>query len=189
MASHTAKLDINKEVKDLPPNWVVLVSTDNVNYLETCLDLFRIIESNKGSGVYITINRPYTNIVETLDSKKIKYDSVYFIDCITETAGGTPTKSEKVLYMASPQSLTDLGVAIDELMHLLKDRKNVYLILDSISMLLIYNNHTSVVEFIHFISSKMRIFNIKGALINIDDQNDSIATTLMQFCDKEIKVK
>lgn len=175
-------------LSDLPPKGVVLLSTNNLNYSKVNLELLKLIEKKKAYGIYITINRPYSSIIQTLYKKKISYKNIYFIDTITETAGGEPLKSEKVLYMSSPISLTDLGVAIDEMLHLLKDKGDVYLILDSVSMLLIYNNKASVVEFIHFITSKLRILNINGVLINIEEQNKEINAVLMQFCDKEIKV-
>ncbi|MEK6984246.1 MAG: hypothetical protein AABX33_06755 [Nanoarchaeota archaeon] len=64
-----------------------------------------------------------------------------------------------------------------------------YFFIDSVSTMLIHNNHQTLARFIHSILVKMRLNNVSGILISIEEETDrEIRAELIQMCDKVIKV-
>jgi KaiC/GvpD/RAD55 family RecA-like ATPase len=179
---------IQKEFDSLPDGYVVLILVDVINYVKVNLEILKYLLNKKRiPGIYITINRPYENMIKTLKKNGIDVKKLFFIDCITQTVGGNPEKKEGVLFVASPQSLTDIGIALSEALESIK-APDKFLFLDSLSTLLIYNNSGTIAKFSHFIASKMRLKGFKGIFISIEKETDAtLIRILSQFCDKTIK--
>jgi len=180
---------LEKELKDLPQNFIVGFVVSSNKYEETNLHLLEFFVNKLGySGSYVTVNRPYENLVFTLDKHKINMDKLFFIDCITKNIGGAEKNIPNCLFLDSPSSLTDLGIALHEYVSLTKDKKR-FLFLDSLSTLFIHNDRNTMMRFIHYITGKMRLWNISGIMISLHEETDkNIIAELSQFCDKIIKV-
>lgn len=180
---------LEKELKELPQNFIVGFIVGSDRYEETNLHLLEFFVNKLGySGSYVTINRPYDNLIFTLDKHKIKMDKLFFIDCITRNIGGVERNAPNCLFLDSPSNLTDLGIALHEYVSLTKDSKR-FLFLDSLSTLFVHNDRTTMMRFIHYITGKMRLWNINGIMISLHEETDKkIIAELSQFCDKIVRV-
>jgi len=180
---------LEKEMKDLPENFIVGLVVSSDKYEETNLHLLELLVNKMGySGSYITINRPYENIIFMLNKHNIKVDNLFFIDCITKKIGGVEKSAPNCLFLDSPQHLTDLGIALHEYVSLTKDTKR-FLFLDSLSTLFIHNDQTTMMRFIHYLTGKIRLWNISGVMISLHEESDKkVIGEISQFCDKIIRV-
>lgn len=180
---------IQAEILGTKENWLFLfvVGISQYNeFLESLMDF--LVNELKMSGVYVTLNKPYEDLIRLLDKEKISKDSVFFIDAVTEMVGGTAVEGKKCKYLGSPADLTGLGIAVTEAINALSGKEKIFVIIDSLSSLLIYNSPESVVRFSHFLVSKLRVSNISAAIIASSDIDKHTLTSVSQFCDKTIEV-
>jgi len=183
---------IRKEVKGLPDNYIILFVTDSEKYIETNMAILKIfLNEKKYSGIYITVNRPYITLVEFLKKNQIKLDNIFFIDCITKTGGGRPEITEDCLYLTSPHNLTELGIALTQAMDAMKGKPGKFLFLDSLSMMAIYNSFTTLAQFSHFLTTRIRLSKLKaGILISLEKEVDEkLLLILKELCDKVVEVR
>ena len=66
-----------------------------------------------------------------------------------------------------------------------KIKDNKFVLLDSISTLLIYNEPETISKFVHFLTVKMRVLNLSVILIGLNE-NQGFLAELSQYCDKTI---
>ncbi len=165
---------------------LLLTSTDKYKKnVSALLKLF--VKEKKIPGVYVTVNKSCKDMMETFGSSGLSEEKVFIIDLITETTGSAAVKRPNCLYLHSPQSLTDLAIALDEAVNATK-AKEKFVIIDSISTLFVYNPPSTVVQFAHFITNKMRSWGAHGVLIGLSKELDEKTKSLLsQFCDEVIK--
>lgn len=183
--------EIRREISSLPPNYIVLFVTSKKTYAKTNMGILKILVNEKKlAGIYITINRPYSSLLEALKKNYIRTDNLFFIDCVTKTGGGRPEMAENCLYIASPQSLTELGVALTQATEAMGRKENKFLFMDSLSVMAIYNELATVAQFSHFLTAWLRLQKLKGGiLISIEREIDEkLLLILTELCDRIIEV-
>ena len=178
------------ELKKFPADSILLVLIDIADYTDANLSIMKHFLNDKSySGIYITLNKPYRKLMEIFQGDKIDTSKLFFIDSITNTAGGTVQRTDKCLFLSSPQELTDMSIAISELINALPEG-NKFLMFDSLSTLAIYNPPDIIARFIHFLANKLRTKNVEGVLLSTKgERNEKSLSLVAQFCDKIIEVE
>jgi KaiC/GvpD/RAD55 family RecA-like ATPase len=172
-------------LKKAPSDFIILITTRSQDYMKTNIEILKVlINEDKLPGAYITINKPYKTMKKTLEGEGVDTKKIKFIDCITKTAGGpVDVKDDDVIYLDSPQNLTGLGVAMGEAIRSISEEEK-FLFMDSLSTLLLYHNAGTVAKFSHFLTSKMRLWGLRGILMAVEKETDPDFTDqLSQFCD------
>ncbi len=148
--------------------------------------LLSYFAAQKMPGVYVSINKPYADIVKTLSAQPTQ---TQFVDAITALTGRGADDNATVTYIDSPLALVELNLAIsDRLKGLVSNQK--FLILDSVSTLLVYNTPQSVEKFCHTVIAKNRSENVVGLFLMIESEDHrDVVETLAQFVDNVIAVK
>lgn len=142
--------------------------------------LLSYFTSKKMPGVYVSINKPYADIVKTLSTPPAQ---TQFVDAITALTGRGTEDSQTVTFIDSPLALVELNLAIsDRLKGVVSNQK--FLILDSISTLLVYNSSQAVEKFCHTVIAKNRNENVVGIFLMIESEDHrDVVETLAQFVD------
>lgn len=181
-------VDFKKELKDLEENPIISFLVAEDKYNETNISILKIlINEFKMPGVYITVNKPYKSVAGTLKNNGIDTSKIFFIDTVTKLAKGEEPRTENCLFMESPESLTDLSIALGEAVNSIPGDKFIFL--DTLSTLLIYNEAGTVTKFAHFLTSRMRAWSVKGIIISlIKETKPELQAELAQFCDKIVDV-
>lgn len=139
-----------------------------------------IIQTLIGKGyrvVVITTNQPSVVLKKHYSTDGIDISRVSFIDAITKYAlGKIPPGQEDCRFINSPSNLTDLGIAITEVLHSLANEKTC-LLFDSVSTMLIYLPSTNISKFIHFITSKLRLVDAAGIFLAVEKGLDPLLLT------------
>lgn len=140
----------------------------------------QIIQTLIGRGyrvVVITTNQPSAVLKKHYYTDGIDITRVSFIDAITKYAlGKIPPGQEDCRFINSPSNLTDLGIAITEVLHSLAGEKTC-LLFDSVSTMLIYLPSTNISKFIHFITSKLRLVDAAGIFLAVEKGLDPLLLT------------
>lgn len=181
---------IKREFASLKDDFVALLIVDAEKFSETNIELVKILKhENRLPGVYITGNVPYRNLKSHFDSHKVNLKDLTFIDMVTQMSGEEAQKEENCVFVDSPDNLTELSVTLDRAMDNIKGKEK-FLILDSVSTLLIYNKDKVVEKFTHFLANNLRETpGTKGILLAVQtNENKNALEMLAQFCDKVVRL-
>jgi len=182
----TAKL---VDIGSMEEGNVVLILTSAEKYLENIVSALKTLINKKNhSCVYVTINKPYQVLLNVLKKNSINTEKIFFIDLISRMTRIEAAGAKDCLFITSPDSLTELSIAITESVGNLRD-KNKFIFLDSLSTMLIYNQTGTVTKFAHFLIGKMKTETVKMIIISLEKEMDpKLVSQISSFVDKVIKV-
>lgn len=138
--------------------------------------------------IVITTNDPYNVLRKYYVKAGINLENVYFIDAITKYAIGKESEGAvNCTFVGSPSNLTEMGIAVTELLKTI-DKDKVCVLLDSVNSMLIYISSVNLTKFIHFISSKLKILDISGIFLAVEKGIEpSTLTQIQSFVDEIIE--
>ncbi|PKK85653.1 MAG: hypothetical protein CVT48_04545 [Thermoplasmata archaeon HGW-Thermoplasmata-1] len=132
-----------------------------------------------GNGIYITATRPYEGLANFFSARGTDLNRLFFIDCISQHLGiSDPSIPSNVRYVQTPTMLEFVSLYADDA---LRTRDPSFVILDSLSSLLIYNSEDAVRKFLHALANKMRQKGIKIYIISMEDKHPA---SFFVFCDE-----
>jgi KaiC/GvpD/RAD55 family RecA-like ATPase len=180
---------IRQELSDLPENFIILFLADASSYLEMNSFILKyLLQEKKADGIYITVNRTAKSIRENIERMGIEAKNIFFIDCASGAVTKRYQKVESTLIIYPPENLTDIGIMLSEKIKA-SSAKNQFLLLDSLSTLLLFNSTKTVVKFSHFLVNLIREYKLKGVLMSLEKETDEfVKRTLYVFSDKVINV-
>jgi len=148
--------------------------------------LFSFMNTDKNEvWTFVTASNTYKNISENF--KKIYEDkNIKFIDCISRSSG-ISTLEKECNYIESPTMLEKI---ILKIMNIFKDIEHdveKFLVIDSLSSLVIYNDSEIVREFVSVLMNKARSYNIHIVTILIEEEVDT--HKLLQMNDKIVVLR
>ncbi len=165
-------------------NKILLFVVSNKNYIKNINEIAYGVSNVSRSIVYVTLNKPYKVLVESFEKKGINAKKMAFIDCASGSI--QKPKDYDVLFVSSPEALTELSITINETM---KKSTNI-IIFDSVSTLLVYKEPSIVVKFIHSMISKIRAADKKCVMISLsEDANKTVLKDIGMFIDKMVVLK
>ncbi|MFB6295206.1 MAG: ATPase domain-containing protein [Candidatus Nanohaloarchaea archaeon] len=176
------------ELRQLEEGEIALVVVDADDYVETNMEILNHLVEEEGlPGVYVTINKPYKTMEDVFAEHDISTDEVFFVDAITEETGGETVERDNVLYMDAPDDLTGLSIVISRAVEEMPDGDK-FLFLDSLTTLTIYNTADTVSQFTHFLTGKMRNWDVAGVIMSLEEEVDEeLIGQISQFCDCTIR--
>ncbi len=177
---------IAEALKKLKDDEITLITSPAEELLKNDIKVIKKLSRNH-KGVYVTINQPYVALKRILEKKKVNLDNIFFIDMISSTVSAEPERTKQCLFINSPTSLTELGIAIEQLINSIKENKK-FIFFDNLSAFLIYNELNVLSEFSHFIINKMRVNEVTGVIMSVEEEmGKELLDTISSFCDKVIK--
>ena len=164
-------------------NPVVLLSASPVTYQPVVLDAIKYFSQKFGKGLYVTLNKPTATLQKYFEKSGISPEKLVFLDSITSKAA---EETECCCYLGKMRELSDLCLAMSRLV---SEREGIkFILFDSISTLLIYNDSKSVTRFCHLITEKLRRWGLSGALVSVEmGEGADMVAELSQFCDVYVK--
>ncbi|MFA6226148.1 MAG: hypothetical protein WC620_08250 [Methanoregula sp.] len=137
--------------------------------------------------VVITTNFPYSVLTKLYAQSGASPGSVSFIDAVTRTSIGSAANIPGVVrYINNPANLTDMGIAVTEVLKEHSGQK-VCIVYDSVSTMLIYLSSANISKFIHFVTNKLRLMDISGVFLAVEKGLDPmLMTQLTTFFDRVI---
>ncbi len=159
------------------------------NYSDLIQAMFERIKSKPDEAwVYVTVTKPYSTLLKQYESiEDIK--NVRFIDCISKAAGITkPDKN--VEFIESPTMLEKLSLEIMNIFKEVDPKTKKYLVIDSLSNLIVYNDPEIVTEFFYHIINRTRAKEIHTISLAIEDEGlEKYLNRLVFLNDKILKVR
>jgi archaellum biogenesis ATPase FlaH len=177
---------VEEIVKSLPLGTTHLLLLSIKEYASSSHALLSFFGEKKMPGVYVTVNRPCADIIHGMKNPP---ENVKYVDAITALTGRDTVDTINVTYLDSPLALVELNLAIAEnLKKVVSNQK--FLILDSVSTLLVYNSSQAVEKFCHTIITKTRSENLVGLFLMVEsEEHRAVVETLAQFVDSVVTVE
>jgi hypothetical protein len=148
--------------------------------------LFNFMLSNPNDvWTFVTASDTYDHISKTF--KEIsEHSNIKFIDCISRAAGVSELQSN-CTYVESPTMLEIVGLEIMNNFRGVDDEVEKYVVIDSLSALMIYNDSEVIREFVSLLTSRARSKNIHIVTILVEEEADS--NRLIQMNDKIVVLR
>ena len=162
---------------------VILLSVNPVSYQECVLGALKYFSERFGMGLYITLNKPTAVLRSHLQNSGVPLGSLVFLDSVTNTQ---EQETDACWFLGRMRELADLSIAVSKVVS--KRDQIKYVLFDSVSTLLIYNDPKSVARFCHLIAEKLRGWGISGAFISMQlSEGTDMDAQISQFCDAFVK--
>lgn len=173
--------DIKKSLKE---NQAILLMMASDKYNDVSTLVPKQIASK--SVCYVTLNKTYTAVEESLKKKKVKTDNIVYIDAISNTIKKTPSQTDRCYFVSSPGALTELALVINKFLA----HKFEYLIFDSLTNLMIYQKKAPVAKFLSSIINKIKDSNTKAVFyaLKMKEQQELVDECSL-FVDKVLTYK
>ncbi len=173
-----------KHLENLGDSYAALVVTGTDKLQDATNEIIRDYTKKKVPGIYVCFNKPESAVRKILEDSKIDTEKIFFIDCIT-TSMGEPKGGKNVLHISNPSDLTGLGVAIREFMDNIPSDK--FLVMDSLSTLLIYNTENTVVKFVKSVVDQSQQNRLKTTIFTTVPKGGNFMNKISLFFDKVIE--
>jgi hypothetical protein len=178
------------DVKELEQKNIFLILASPGMIRQRNIEVIREISGLGYHTIVITTNFPYSVLVKLYAQSGIVLDNVSFIDAVTRNSIGNAENIPGVVrFINNPANLTDMGIAVTEV---LKDHagKKVCIMYDSVSSMLIYISSANISKFIHFVTNKLRLMDISGVFLAVEKGLDPmLMSQLTTFVDRVIETE
>jgi hypothetical protein len=134
---------------------------------------------------FVTVSKTYDYLSKTF-KEGTRNTNVKFIDCISRAAG-ISDNSPNCIYIESPAMLEKIILEILNNFKGMKRDLDKYIVIDSLSALMIYNESEIIREFVSLLMNKSRAENIHVVSILVEEEMDS--HKLIQLNDKIIVLR
>jgi hypothetical protein len=177
---------LKKDLRDIPDDSIVLLEVTPEKAFELGLASVKLLADRKASGIIVSANRPYSNLLSVYTKNGIDVSKMFFLDCISKNQNAE-IKADNVVFIENASSLTDISLSINERIKNMNGKRFVFF--DSISTLLIHNNPTIFARFLHGVLTKMRLTGSGGIIVSLNGHtNKEIRAEIAQLCDKVISI-
>jgi hypothetical protein len=172
---------------DLTKKQIFLLLASPAMLRQRNIEVIREVSSLGYHTIVVATNFPYSVLQKLYAENGVKLASVSFIDTVTKASiGSAPNIPGVVRFVNNPANLTDMGIAVTEVV---KEHagKKVCILYDSISTVLIYLTSPNISKFIHFVTNKLRLMDISGVFLAVEKGLDPmLISQLTTFVDKVI---
>lgn len=160
------------------------------NHSDLTQALFEYMYSKpEAAWVYVAIAKPYGSIVKQFGDMLAGEGNIRFIDCVSRALGSYETDSNCV-FIESPVQLEKMLLEIMNIFRDLEGDVQKYLVIDSLSSLLLYNDVSLVAEFFTHLTSRTKLEDIHSISLSIEEEmEDNVNKILYLRSDKIIKVR
>jgi hypothetical protein len=178
------------DAQELERNNIFLILASPGMIRERNIEIIKEVSAKGYHTVVITVNFPYSILSKLYEKSGIPSGSVSFIDAVTRNSIGNAENIPGVVrYVTNPANLTDLGIAVTEV---LKEHKSgkVCIMYDSVSTMLIYISSSNISKFVHFVTNKLRLLEISGIFLAVEKGLDPmLMSQLTTFVDRVIETE
>ncbi|MFH1255988.1 MAG: ATPase domain-containing protein [Candidatus Diapherotrites archaeon] len=183
-------VQLKNKIGSLEDDFIGLMIINELKLAEAGTELLRILRHDENMpGIYITANKPYATMVKHLEKQKVDIEGIFFIDCVSHEGKNSAIKNDSCVVVDGLKELTQLEIAFEKA---IKGAKNneIFIVLDSISTLMIYHDAKIIERFIHSTITKIREKEgMRAFFIAVDShENAPLITSIAQFCDKVVKI-
>jgi len=175
--------------KSIMMNQTVGIILPDKYYRDIKQVIFEFLNSKSDSfAVYVTITRPYHTILNEFGDLIANNKNIRYVDCVSRIAG-ISKMDPNCIFIESPTMLEKLGLEINNLFREADEKSSKYLIIDSLSTLMVYNDPEIVTKFFYYLINVTRAKDIHSVYLVIEEEEaDKQIKKLINLTDKIEKI-
>ena len=156
--------------------------------------IFEGLQTNE-HGIYIVTNTFPEDVVKRFESignmdEALQNGLLKFLDCYTAYTGVQKGNTVFIVRVSSPTALTEMGIALSQIMKQIPKNSKLRIVFDSVSTLLLFNTSKRVENFIQNIIGKIKGFGASSMFILEEGMHDKKdVTTINSLLDALIHFK
>lgn len=144
----------------------------------------QLIKKDKFVCIYISFTKTEKKMEQVCDEREIGKNQIFFVYFGTE-----PSKKESEwlthsIHVPSPQALSSIGIAVDALTQLVKEKGIV--MVDCLSIMLIYNQINMVAKFVKGLMDRCTEHKLKIVVFTTKSEQKLLEEKVSVFFDKAI---
>lgn len=90
----------------------ILINVSAKKLIETNNAILKYYISKKDYGVvYVTVNKPFSDLVEGFKKSKIDIDKIFIIDAVSPRSVSQSDRTENAVFIGSPKELTNISIS------------------------------------------------------------------------------
>jgi len=173
-----------KEVKeDIEKNSIVVFLIPNKIYQDRLLRIAKSVASRFDKVLYISLNKPAEKIIEILKRGNIDTRKFLFIDAITKRIKANAS-DHGIIFISPPADSEKFSASLSQI---IEKEKGDGVIFDSLSTMLVYQDTSTIIRFMHDFTAKLMVEHEFGGFICLlEDVNSACVKDMTTLADKVI---
>ncbi len=141
-------------------------------------------EQPRRTVIYVTTNYPYEVLTEVFRRAGIDTESIFFIDCVTKKTRASQVKEpDNGVFVAGPQNLTDLSIAIHQSIKTIQGKKTI--VFDSHSTLSSHHDGSTLARFFDILASRVKAADAALRILALEsDREMKLVKAIQPFLDE-----
>lgn len=171
--------------------WVTLLNAPIESYMLVNIEAIRVLTQDLGyQGIYITVNKPYLELAKALTDHKLDLKDLYFVDAISQTFGAHSIESKNCKYVFGPLNIESIAEKTYEFITKMSKSKKVFVFIDSITTILLYNHLPRTIRFSQFLTKDLRKRGVSGVMVSVAASmtSERLINEVSQLCDEVIEI-
>jgi KaiC/GvpD/RAD55 family RecA-like ATPase len=172
--------------------WITLLNAPIENYMDVNTEAIRVLIEDMGfEGIYITVNTPYAEIVKEFSVRGLDLSKLRFIDAISQMYGLSLKETKQCKYVMGPLNINDITMKVREfLKEMTTAKRKIFVFIDSITTMLLYNHLPRTVRFSKFLTEDLRKTKVSGIMVSVAAgmTSERLVNEVKQFCDEVIDI-
>lgn len=166
---------------------IIVLIIPNEQYTTKITEIAKHFSDNYKATNYVSLNKMFGSLSNSLKEAKIDLNKFLFIDCITKSANPNAEEVSNCIYVTSSSALTELSIAMNKA---LSSGQIEGLLFDSLSTLLIYNKSDTVSKFVHSIINQIKAANVTAVFTALEgDTGKDLLKEIGMFVDGVVHYK
>jgi len=178
-------MNMEREFSSLKKNYSILLMVKKEKYEEAYLGLTKRLLHDFKKGIYVTVNKESSELVDEMKEEGIDTSKIKFIDAVSEMVDDEADEPENISFVSSPNELVELEIAISDA---IEELNGGFLIFDSLTTLGVYNDEKRVEKFVHSLSQKTKSSKINDVFLIMKHSKEEFIETVAQFFDNIIEL-
>lgn len=188
---NVTKLLKQKYAKLKKTGWITLLNAPIDKYMNVNNEAIRVLMDDLDyDGIYITVNKPYPELLKIFAEKGLDTSKLRFVDAISQTYGILPKETKQCTYVFGPLNIEDIISAVEKFLEGPQMSKKVFVFIDSITTVLLYNHLPRTLRFSQFLTQKLRSLAISGIMVSVAAgmTSERLIEEVEQLCDEVIDI-
>ena len=167
----TISRKLQQEFEDLPKNWIVMLETSAKNSLNVGIEMLKILIKKGLLAVILSASRPCSNLRQLYAKNNLDLNKIFVLCAVCKPQKNFAKEADNIFHAQSINALTEIYTSLNKITDNFKDNQGFFFI-DSISTMLIHNKPRELARFIHSVLIKIRLKNLNGILISLEEETD-----------------
>ncbi len=176
-----------REMEGVRPGEIILLEATPEDMLKAKMAAAKVLSGAGYGGIAFAINRTWKDLLSDFALSGVKTGSLFIIDCVSKRFARARPSGGNIRYVKDLTQLSSLSIIITEKLRMMEGRK--FLLVDSLSIMLMHNDPESTARFLYAALMSTRVNGAVGVVVTHDSEIDrKIFGMLVELSDRQVRL-